>query len=195
MRKKESYHHGDLSNALVRVAFERVRCAGVENFKLREVARDVGVTPGAAYNHFSDRAQLLAAVALEAQILLAQRTLKATSGLTGLKRLEAIGRAYVKFACEEPSLFRLVFSGLGVGSLRVSYETADGRTVPSSYEQLRMAAADIRRDKQKPVDEDRLALAWSVAHGAASLIGDGVWKKNDRRADAALRLAVEVMST
>jgi AcrR family transcriptional regulator len=195
MKKRESYHHGDLRSVLVQVALERVRHGGVENFSLREVARDVGVAPGAAYNHFADKSQLLAAIAVEAQILLAQRTLEATSGLTGMKRLEAVGRAYIKFACDEPLLFRLLFSLLGAASLQDSYETADGGSIPSSYEQLRTAVAEVQPDKQKPVDEDVLALAWSVAHGAASLISDGMWQSNDRRADAALRLAMELMLT
>jgi len=33
-----------------------------------------------------------------------------------------------------------------------------------------------------------------VAHGAASLIGDGMWQSNDPRADAAQRLALRLMS-
>lgn len=192
-RKRESYHHGDLRNALIQAALERVRRDGVENFKLREVAREVGVTPGAAYNHFADKNALLAAVALEAQILLARRTVKATSGLKGEKRLDAVGRAYIEFARDEPLLFHLVFSRLGAGSLHDSYETADGGSVPSSYEQLRTAVAEIQPDKQQKVDEDLLAFGWSVAHGAASLISDGVWRSDDGRADAVLRLAMGVM--
>jgi hypothetical protein len=89
----------------------------------------------------------------------------------------------------------LVFSRLGAGSLHDSYETADGGSVPSSYEQLRTAVAEVQLDKQRPVDEEVLAFAWSVAHGAASLIIDGVWQSNDSRADAALRLAMGLMLT
>jgi AcrR family transcriptional regulator len=195
VKKKQSYHHGDLRSALVRAALARVRRGGAENFSLREAARDVGVAPGAAYNHFADKNQLLAAVAAEAQILLAKNTQKATSGQTGVQRLEAVGRAYIEFACSEPPLFRLAFSRLGATGKRESLQTADGKLVPSSYEQLRTAVAEIQPDRKRPVDEDVLALAWSVAHGAASLISDGVWQKNDPRADAALRLAIELMST
>jgi AcrR family transcriptional regulator len=192
-KKKDSYHHGDLRRALLQVALERVRRNGVENFSLREVARDVGVAPGAAYKHFVDKNELLAAIALELQIWLARRTLEATSGLTGPKRLEAVGRAYIEFACDEPLLFRLLFSRIGAPSLQASYDGASGESIPSSYEQLRQAVAEIQTDKQKPVDEDVLAFAWSVAHGAASLISEGMWQSNDPRADAALRLAMDLM--
>jgi AcrR family transcriptional regulator len=195
VRKRESYHYGDLRNALVQAAREQIRLGGVEKFSLREVAREVGVAPAAAYNYFADKDELLAAVALDSQILLAERTLKATSGLTDTKCLEAIGRAYIAFACDEPRLFRLLFSHRGAASLRDLYETADGDFIPSAYEQLRRAVAAVRPDRQDSVDEDMLALAWSVAHGAASLISDGMWQGSDRRADAALRLALELMTT
>jgi AcrR family transcriptional regulator len=194
LKKRKSYHHGDLRRALVQVALDRVRQDGIENLSLREVARAVGVAPGAAYKHFADKNQLIAAISLEAQIMLARSTREATSKLAGAKRLEAVGRAYIAFACDEPLLFRLLFSRLGAGSLQDSYESADG-SIPSSYEQLRTAVADIQPGRHKSVDEDVLALAWSVAHGAASLISDGVWQSNDRRADAALRLALEAMLT
>jgi AcrR family transcriptional regulator len=90
---KEPYHHGDLESALVAVALERVRSGGAENFSLREAAREVGVSSGAAHNHFTDKSQLLAAVRAEAHKMLARRTLKATAGLSGIKRVEAVGRA------------------------------------------------------------------------------------------------------
>ena len=192
---KATYHHGDLESALVAVALERVRRGGAENFSLREAAREVGVTPGAAYNHFTDKDQLLAAVGAEAQKLLARRTLKATAGLSGAKRVEAVGRAYIEFASAEPRLFRLAFSRIGAANKKDALPTREGNTIPSSYEQLRMAVKEIQPDSTKPANEDVLALAWSVAHGAASLISDGVWKKNDPRAEAALRLAIEVMAT
>jgi len=191
--KRGSYHHGDLRSALIKTALDHVRRNGVEKFSLREVARQIGVAPAATYNHFPDKDELLAAVALEAQIVLAERTLIATSGLAGVERLEAVGHAYIGFACDEPLLFRFLFSRRGASSLRESYETADGEVIPGSYEQLRMAVAEVRPDKQVPVDNDMLALAWSVAHGAASLISDGMWRTDDGQADAALRLALKLM--
>lgn len=186
--KKEAYHHGDLRSALVALALERVRKDGAESFSLREAARDAGVTSGAAYKHFADKDQLLTAVAAEALKLLAKRSLKATAGLHGTKRLAAAGRAYIDFASAEPMLFRLGFSRFGVSKHRCP-ERTDDEAIPSAFEQLRMAAAEVQPDPTRPVDPDVLALAWSVVHGAASLISDGMWKKNDPRAEGALRMA------
>ena len=181
--KKETYHHGDLRTALVALALERVRKGGAESFSLREAARDTGVTSGAAYKHFADKDELLSAVAAEALIMLAHRSQKATSGLKGKERLHASAMAYIDFAAAEPRLFRLAFSRFG----------SDGKTekesVPGAFTQLRVALGELQTDPGKPVDPDALALAWAVVHGIASLISDGMWKKNDPRVEAALRLS------
>lgn len=181
--KKEAYHHGDLRSALVALALDYVRKKGTESFSLREAAREAGVTSGAAYKHFADRDELLTAVATEALALLAQRSQKATAGLMGRKRLHASALAYIDFAAAEPRLFRLAFSRFG----------SDGKTekdgVPGAFTQLRVAVSELQNDPGKPVDPDALALAWAVAHGIASLISDGMWKKNDPRIEAALRLS------
>ncbi len=128
---KATYHHGDLESALVAVALERVRRGGAENFSLREAAREVGVTPGAAYNHFTDKDQLLAAVGAEAQKLLARRTLKATAGLSGAKRVEAVGRAYIEFASAEPRLFRLAFSRISAARSRTPLRRGKATPFPA----------------------------------------------------------------
>lgn len=181
--KKESYHHGDLRSTLVALALERVRKGGAESFSLREAARDAGVTSGAAYKHFADKDELLSAVAAEALTLLAHRSQKATSGLKGKERLHVSAMAYIDFAATEPRLFRLAFSRFG----------SDGKTekdgVPSAFAQLRLAVTELQTDPGKPIDPDVLALAWAVVHGIASLISDGMWKKNDPRVEAALRLS------
>lgn len=186
--KKEAYHHGDLRSALVAFAVDHVRRHGAESFSLREAARDAGVTSGAAYKHFSDKDQLLSAVAAEALKLLAHRTEKATSGLKGKDRLREAAMAYIDFASAEPRLFRLAFSRFGSDS------RAEPDGIPDSFQQLRMAVAGVQSDPRTQVDPDLLSFAWAIAHGAASLISDGMWKKNDPRAEAALRLSFPILS-
>lgn len=181
--KKEAYHHGDLRSALVALALDHVRKHGADSFSLREAAREAGVTSGAAYKHFSDRDELLTAAAAEALALLGQRSQKATAGLSGRKRLYASALSYIDFAAAEPRLFRLAFSRFS------SDRATDKDGVPGAFEQLRVAVTELQADPAKPVDPDALALAWAVVHGIASLISDGMWKKNDPRVDAALRLS------
>src|SRR5215813_12937847 len=57
------YHHGDLRRALIEAALSMLKEEGAWTFTLREVARRAGVSHAAPYNHFSDKAALLAEVA------------------------------------------------------------------------------------------------------------------------------------
>lgn len=193
---KHSYHHGDLRRALVAIGLARVRAGGVEAFGLRDAARSAGVTPGATYKHFADKEALLVAIAEEGFDLLAQRTFLATSGKSGKERLSAVGRTYVDFASAEPRLFRLMFSELGSArrAREKSTKRADGSPL-GAFEQLREAVAEIKGIEPAGVADHDLALAWSVAHGAACLISDGVWKRRDSLADEAIRQAVELISS
>src|SRR3546814_14166574 len=78
---------------------------------LRALARDVGVSATALYRHFPDKEALLDALADEGLrrlgALQAQAWLKAGGGRAGFK---ATGVAYVRFAHDEPALFRLSFT-------------------------------------------------------------------------------------
>jgi len=174
--KRDRYHHGDLRRALIAYAIRRIRSGGVEDFSLREAARTAGVTSGAVYKHFADKEALIRAAAAEGFRLFGGRMQRDTAGLSGQEKLTAMGQSYIGFAEAEPRLFRLMFSKLGMRALaELSADLANG-LLPQ--QQFRSAFAE---------DADLAALAWSVVHGAASLICDGVWKRNDPRAEAAMR--------
>jgi AcrR family transcriptional regulator len=178
------YHHGDLREALIAYALGRVRSEGVEAFSLREAARAAGVSSGAAYRHFAEKDGLLVAVAQQGFKILAEKTAKATTGTAGPERLRAIGRAYITFASDDPNLFRLMFSQMCMGAAKA---VAPGDlAVPSALNQLRAALAEVTGTDSAGVDESLLAVAWSTAHGAASLICDGVWSRDDPKAHAAV---------
>lgn len=60
---KKAYHHGDLRRALITESVDRVRQSGEKAIVVREVATAVGVSATAAYRHFDNRQDLVAAVA------------------------------------------------------------------------------------------------------------------------------------
>ena len=78
----------------------------------------VGVVPNAAYRHFADRDELLAAVCAAAMGELADRMAAGVARVRGTygdpaaarRRLGAIGAAYLEFAREEPGLFATAFA-------------------------------------------------------------------------------------
>src|ERR1700752_4032360 len=109
---------GAVRDGLVAAGLELARAGGPDAVVLREATRMVGVVPNAAYRHFADRDELLAAVCTAAMGELAHRIAAGTAGVRGKHgdaaaatlRLGAICTAYLEFAREEPVLFATPFA-------------------------------------------------------------------------------------
>lgn len=168
-KKRETYHHGDLSNALVAAALEVI--ARDEELTLREVSRRVGVNHRAVYRHFADLAALLAAVAEQGyrQLFAAlEAALDTVKRAPAEKRMEALAIAYVAFAIDHPAHYRIMFGR------RLN---EDGRF--PVLEELALKAFDLIDtevasgiESGKFVARPRRELVfafWSLAHGFASL--------------------------
>src|SRR5213592_4334026 len=66
-RKPENtYHHGDLRDALIKVALREAEQGGTEAISIKALAKELGVSQPAPYRHFADRDALLQAVTAEA---------------------------------------------------------------------------------------------------------------------------------
>src|SRR5450759_546654 len=57
-----TYHHGDLRDALVQAALQEAEQGGAEAISIKALAKKLGVSQPAPYRHFADREALLAAV-------------------------------------------------------------------------------------------------------------------------------------
>ncbi|WP_245280025.1 TetR/AcrR family transcriptional regulator [Hyphomicrobium sp. 99] len=82
------------------------------HFTLREVARRAGVSHAAPYKHFSDKAALLAELALQGYRQLQEDLITAILPVGGSPHSEliALAKAYLDFGRANPSLFELMFS-------------------------------------------------------------------------------------
>jgi len=171
MRKKAAYHHGDLRRALLDAALRLIDEQGLQALSLREVARRAGVTHGAPYHHFADRASLLATLAEDGFELLvaAMKSEQAKSRPAQDERLAAVGRGYVAFALAHPAYFKVMFRP----------ELSEGRPLYTggarAYEVLVESVTALQRaNRARAIDRDLLVLSsWSLVHGLASLWLDG----------------------
>ena len=172
---RTAYHHGDLRRALIAAATDLGAADGVDGVVLREAARQVGVSPSAAYRHFPSRDGLLAAVGSAARGMLAQRMLDgvAAAGGEAAAGFRATGRAYITFALDEPGLFEIAFRPcppeLFVVDRLSPYEIL-GRALDE------LAAADDLAIEREGAEE----LAWSAVHGAAVLLRDRAIPPSER---------------
>ena len=168
-RAGAEYHHGDLRQALVEAALELIAVTGTREVTLRAVARAAGVSHMAPYNHFADKAALIAAAGAEGfRRLKAEMERRMTAFAVGSPlRLQAVGVAYVMFAVENRELFRLMFGP----------ELAD----TSSHAELAAAASEVFQTLvgalgatglgvTGPAAAAEYALApWAMVHGLAML--------------------------
>ena len=172
---------GAVRAGLVAAGLELARTGGPDAVVLREATRVVGVVPNAAYRHFADRDELLAAVCSAAMGELADRMAAGVARVDGAYgdpaaaglRLAAIGTAYLEFAREEPGLFATAFALPQQHAYGIP-EDGTGRD-RSPLGQLRTAldelveAGVLRRERRDGIEYP----IWSAVHGLAVLAGSG----------------------
>ncbi len=106
------YHHGNLRETLLRSAEDELRRGGVDALSLRELARAANVSHAAPRRHFTDRQDLLDALAengfarLDADL----RDSLADASDSFPSRLRAAFLAYVRFATENAALVELMYA-------------------------------------------------------------------------------------
>lgn len=165
------YHHGDLRAALIEEGLAQLSRRPADAVSLREIARNVGVSATAVYRHFPDKAALFATLCEIGDAKLSAAFRKAMAG-TGDSHaaFEAMGRAYVRFALQNPSLFRLMMANAPPeNALQLEPEEAG-----DAFSMLLQALRRVMPEDAPP--EQRLVKrlqAWSMVHGLAMLMLDG----------------------
>lgn len=179
---RSTYRHGDLRRALLEAGIALARSGGPEAVVLREVTRQAGVVPNAAYRHFGSRQELLKAVraaalsasaaAMEAELATVPTGLPPAEAARA--SLRAIGAGYLRFAQAEHGLFLTAYAA----SDDLKGPSDPARAGPSGknpYQLLgealdQMVAAGLMSADRRPGAE---FLAWSAVHGLAMLVLDG----------------------
>jgi len=196
--REDGYHHGHLRRALLDAAMELIRERGIDGFSLREVARRASVSHAAPYHHFADRGDLVSALVVESFQRFEAAFREAVERTRGphLERIRAIGRAYVRFAFDDPARFTLMW--------RPELRTVED---DSPVDEAGLASYQVLIDE---IDEGQRAgeivegdigllslAAWSAVHGLATLIVDGplrgqvlAWSQAEPMVDAVLDLAI-----
>jgi len=175
--ERRPYHHRHLRQALIRSALEILSEAGVAGLSLRAAARRAKVSAMAPYRHFADKEALLAAVAEYGfRELTTQLTTAAATAADPRAGLAALGVAYVLFARDQPSLFKLMF---GPMIEKKSGHPALDEAGNACFNVLRRAV-EAAKFFDGDFDARDISLAcWSLVHGLSALIVDGRLAEHD----------------
>jgi AcrR family transcriptional regulator len=185
---RATYRHGDLRRALLEAGIELAREGGPTAVVLREATRRAGVSPNAAYRHFTDRQALLDAVceACQSRVALAieaEQAAMTDAGdplTTARQRLRAVGVGYLRFALAEPGLFQTAFSASPDMEGAASAARA-GNSGLTPFQLLTVALDGLAEVGGLPPERRPGAefLAWSAVHGLAVLLIDGPLRSID----------------
>jgi AcrR family transcriptional regulator len=157
-----------LRNDILRVALHLLDEKGAARFTMREIAKQLGYSATAIYQHFASRGDLLLALKLHVADMLAAEMEKARTYPTTEKQLGAMAHCYLLFGLENPPAYRLLFQSV-IPELTMS----DGQVerLQRSWVLVREALGVwIQAQGVHEVDIDREALAaWGLVHGITSL--------------------------
>ncbi len=167
---RESYHHGNLREALIEAARQLIGERGPAGFAFAELARAAGVSPAAPYRHFRDRNALLAEIARRGFERFADDLAAAwnTGRPDPVTAVENCGKAYLRFARRDPASYAAMFD-----PDLSSDETPELRAASDRAFAILRQAAELACGLQvKGVRPPPLMVAlhiWAMAHGVASL--------------------------
>ena len=150
---------------LLRVAREIVEKDGLAAVTLRAVGAAAGVSRGAPYRHFTDKSDLLAAVAAQALQTLAATVDGAARDTTDpVTRIDQALRAYVDMALRSRELYSFTFST----DLRVAQSVELHEAGLGAYGALHRLVIGANRSNL-PADLVTSAL-WATMHGSVMLV-------------------------
>jgi AcrR family transcriptional regulator len=179
-----------LRRALVEEAVATIDREGVERLTLRGIGERLGVSRTALYRHFADKSELLAAVATEGFRMLRRKLEEAWDRGGGtVGAFDAMGVAYVRFALEHPSHYRVMFGA----NLERSDDPNLHSEASGAFQALVDALLVLQRNGLVRSDP-ALALArfvWATVHGIAMLAIDGRLGKERLDAEELARFANE----
>ncbi len=175
---------GNLRAALLDAGVALAREGGPSAVVLREVTRRAGVVPNAAYRHFENHQALFEAVrgvalaqlahAIEAEIEAVQSD---DLRLHARATFRGVGLGYLRFARQEPGLFRTAFAArpFDVNESHGDQESARGASGMDPFQLLAsaldgMVHAGLMPPEHRPGAE---WMAWSAVHGMAFLVLNG----------------------
>lgn len=172
---KNDYHHGNLKEEFLRIAFDFISKNDVENLTLKILSDATGTSRSAIYRHFASKEALIETMivkGLEEFDAFTSPTLRDTSKPL-IDRFYVSGKSYLEFAKQNANLYKLLF-GKKYAHIRESVVSIKDEDC-SGFSALKDAIEEGQKNGllKKEDSFHRTILIWSSLHGLASLIIDG----------------------
>ncbi len=164
-----TYHHGDLRDALVQAALREAEQGGPEAISLKALAKELGVSQPAPYRHFADREALLQAVTAEAFRQFTAILRAAIEKPSKRSKLSRFAQAALEFGLTRNGIYRLMFA-----SRTMACSEKDSELHLASRETLRLLIESLEAPAVGLLRERHALQIWAALHGIISLAEQGL---------------------
>jgi AcrR family transcriptional regulator len=164
-----TYHHGDLRDAMVQAALREAEQGGPEAISIKALAKELGVSQAAPYRHFADREALLSAVTAEALrqfCAVLRESIRKPSKRSTLSRL---AQATLAFGLRRNGIYRLMFASriMACAPKGSELDNAAMETFALVLEALEAPAVGLIRERHA-------LKIWAALHGVVMLAEQGL---------------------
>ncbi len=164
-----TYHHGDLRDALVQAALQEVERGGPEAVALSALAKKLGVSQPAPYKHFADREALLAAVTAEAFRQFTAMLREELAKPSKRSKLSRFAQATVEFGLRRNGIYRLMFA-----SRLIACAAKDGELHAAAMETFALLVEALEAPAIGYLRERSALKIWASLHGVVMLAEQGL---------------------
>ena len=110
-KNKDSYHHGDLRESMIKMGVKLLAESGTEKFSLRKLAIMCDVSHAAPYKHFRNKEELIVAIReyIDKEFANALKEIAEKYKTDPMKKITEMGKRYVSFMVENKDYLKLLF--------------------------------------------------------------------------------------
>ncbi|WP_457748084.1 TetR/AcrR family transcriptional regulator [Sulfurimonas sp.] len=172
--KKTTYHHGNLKEDFLRLAFEFIHREDIDKLTLKILADATNTSRSAIYKHFSSKDALIKAIMEkgfeEFDNVIVPILSNKKEDLD--KRFFSAAHYYIDWARENPNLYRLIF-GKKYAYIREEFVTIRSESC-KGFVALEALIKEGQNKKliKKEDSFNQTIIVWSSLHGLSSLIID-----------------------
>ncbi len=164
-----TYHHGDLRDALVQAALAEAELGGPEAINISALAKKLGVSQPAPYKHFADRESLLSAVTAEAFRQFSDVLRESIGKPSKRSKLSRFAQATLEFGLRRNGIYRLMFAS------RTKACAAKGSELHNAAMETFALLLDALEAPAVGLLRERNALKiWAALHGVVMLAEQGL---------------------
>lgn len=169
MMRKRDYHHGNLRAALIAAGIDLLNEVGWTGLSLRACAAKAGVSHAAPAHHFGNLKGLLSALAAVAFSTFSDALADAMEASSSSREdmLNDVGRAYIRFAADNPGLFKLMFAEAELDNSDPDLTKARSGAFAILGQ---IVAPFLPPDATQHQDYKLRTAVWSCIHGYAHLL-------------------------